>query len=152
MTEETGSPTGQITESQSQAVAALAFNYYQQGKLHEAETLFRGLQLLDPQAYYSHAGMGAVALAQSPPRLADAYRHLTKAAELNPDDPSVQTNLGEVLLRQAQPEEAAAHFKKAIELDPKQQDPGAARARAIVSGLTALAGEVKRIRAASSAA
>ena len=46
-------PEGQVDDPQFLAIVALAFNYYQQGKLHEAETIFRGLQLLNPKSYYS---------------------------------------------------------------------------------------------------
>jgi len=152
MTKQTGTATAQAPPTQLQAIAALAFNYYQQGRLKEAETLFRGLQVLDRKGYLSYAGVGAIALARKPPNLAEAYENLSKAAELNPNDPSVQANLGEVLLRQAKFEDAAGHFKKALDLDPQQTDPGATRARAIIRGLTAVAKEVERIKTSSSAA
>lgn len=135
-----------VTEAQFQAMIALAFNFYQQGKLQEAETLFHGLRLLYPDSYYSYAGLGAIALARKPANLAEAYAHLSKAAELNPNDASVQANVGEVLLRQAKFDEAAKYLKKALELDPHQTDPGANRARAIISGLTAVAGEAQRLK------
>jgi len=147
-----GTATAQVQETQLQAIAALAFNYYQQGRLKEAETLFRGLAVMNPKAYYSYAGVGAVALARKPPNLTEAYENLSKAAELNPSDPSVQTNLGEVLLRQAKFKDAAGHFKKALDLDPQKKDPGANRAQAIISGLTAVAKEVERIKSSKAAA
>jgi tetratricopeptide (TPR) repeat protein len=141
-----------ITETQFQAMVALAFNFYQQGKLQEAGTLFRGLRLLYPQSYYSYAGLGAIALASKPANLTEAQQNLSKAAELNPNDPSVQANLGEILLRQAKFDEAAKYFKRALELDPHQTDPGANRARAIISGLTAVASEVQRLTGKSASA
>ena len=144
--------TDRVTETQFQAIAALAFNYYQQGKLKEAETIFSGLQLLNPNLYYSYAGLGAVAMAKKPADLDKAQANLSKAAQLNPADPSVQANLGEVLLRRAKFDEAAKYFKRALELDPQQKDPGANRARAIISGLTAVAGEVQRLKSKGAAA
>jgi tetratricopeptide (TPR) repeat protein len=152
MAKQTTPVNAETLQSQFLAIVALAFNYYQQGKLHEAETIFRGLQLLNPKLYYSYAGLGAVAMAQKPPNLAEAYQNLSKAAELNPSDPTVQANLGEVLLRQAKFDEAAKYFKKSLELDPQQRDPGANRARAIISGLTAVASEVQRLKKAQSMA
>lgn len=146
MAKQTTPASVETLQSQFQAIVALAFNYYQQGKLHEAETIFRGVQLLNPKLYYSYAGLGAIALARKPPNLAEAQENLSKAAELNPTDPSVQANLGEVLLRQAKFDEAAKYFKKSLELDPQQRDPGANRARAIISGLTAVASEVQRLK------
>jgi tetratricopeptide (TPR) repeat protein len=151
MTKQTGmSP--EAVEAQFRAIAALGFNYYQQGRLDEADTIFHGLQLLNPKAYYGYAGSGAVALARKPANLAEAYRNLAKAAELNPNDPTVQANVGEVLLRQAKFEDAARHFKKALELDPHQKDAGANRARAIISGVTAIGNEVNRLKGTAAAA
>jgi len=128
-----------VSDSQFQSIAAVALNYYQQGKLKEAETIFGGLQLINPKLYYTYAGLGAVALAKQPMDLNSAYMNLSKAAELNPNDASVQANLGEVLLRQGKLEDAKPHFEKAFQLDPGHNDPGANRARAIVGGLNVIA-------------
>lgn len=140
-----------VIDSQFDAIVALAFNYYQQGKLQEAETIFRGLQLINPKSYYSYAALGAIALARKPADLDEAQQNLGRAAELNPEDPSVQANLGEVLLRRAKFDEAAKYFKKALELDPQQTDPGANRARAIISGLSSVTAEIQRLTAAKHA-
>jgi len=134
-----------ISQRQIQGIAALGYNLYQQGKLKEAETIFRGLVATDDKSYYGYAGLGAIQLAKNPPDLKKAQEYLSKAAQLNPEDASVQANLGEVLLRQAKFDDSAKLFKKAIELDPKQQDPGANRARAIVSGLNTVITELQRI-------
>jgi protein O-GlcNAc transferase len=137
--------TQDATQTQLQAMVALAFNYYQQGKLHEAETIFNGLTLIAPNSYYSYAGLGAIALAKKPADLTAALVNLKKAAELNPSDASVQANLGEVLLRQAKFDESAEYFKKSLELDPNHTDPGANRARAIIAGLNTVGQEVQRL-------
>jgi len=138
-----------VTDAQMQAIAALGYNLYQQGKYKEAETIFRGLIATNDKNPYGYAGLGAVALAKQPADLETAYENLSKAAELRPNDPSVQANLGEVLLRQGKVEEGAKYFKRALELDPNQTDPGANRARAIISGLTAVLTEVQRLRKAA---
>ena len=134
-----------ISQRQIQGIAALGYNLYQQGKLKEAETIFRGLVATDDKSYYGYAGLGTIQLAKNPPDLKKAQEYLSKAAQLNPEDASVQASLGEVLLRQAKFDDSAKLFKKAIELDPKQQDPGANRARAIVSGLNTVITELQRI-------
>jgi len=151
MTIPDGTPAHEVPESEFQAIAALAYNFYQQGKLQEAETLFRFVQMLNPQAYYAYAGVGVVALAQQPPNLEEAYENLVKAAELNSTDPSVQASLGEVLLRKAEIEQAAVHLRKAIELDPKRKDPGVTRARVILSGLTSVANRLRKVQTGSAA-
>jgi tetratricopeptide (TPR) repeat protein len=132
-----------VSDTQIQALAALGYNAYQQGKLDDAETLFRGVVALQDSSYLGHAGLGAIALAKRPPDLDTAFTHLSRAAELNPNDASVQANLGEVLLRQGKVEEAKKHLEAAFKLDPGHNDPGANRARAIVGGLDMLIREVQ---------
>jgi Tfp pilus assembly protein PilF len=132
-----------------QGIAALGYNLYQQGKLKDAETLFRGLVATNDKSWYGYAGLGAVALAKTPADLKVAQENLEKAAKLNPKDASIQANLGEVLLRQAKFDEAAKQFQRALELDPQQKDPGANRARAIIGGLNSIMAEVQRAKSAA---
>jgi len=143
--------TESVPESEFQAIAALGLNFYQQGRLQDAETLFRFLLLLHPNAYYAHAGLGVVAMSQQPPNLAEAYESLSKAAALNADDPSVQASLGEVLLGQAKLKEAALHLRRAVELDSQQNDPGANRARAILHRLSGMADDLRKFKASNAA-
>jgi len=133
-----------LTDTQIKAMAAVGYNLYQQGKLKEAETMFKGVTASDTNAYYGFAGVGAVALAMKPPDLETAFTYLNRAAELKPDDATIQANLGEVLLRQGKVEEAKTHLEQAFQLDPAQKDPGANRARAIISGLDVLLKEAAR--------
>ena len=135
-----------LSETQIKAFAALGFTLYQQGKMHEAENIFRGLIALDDHIYYGHSGLGAIALAQEPPDLETAHRSLSKAASLNPSDPTTLANLGETLLRQGKFEEAAKTLEKSFKLDPNGKDPGANRARAIVGGIQMIAREVEKQR------
>lgn len=140
-----------VTEKQIQAIAAVGYNLYQQGKLTEAETVFRGLTATNNKSPFGYAGLGAVALAKRPSDLVEAYTNISKAAELAPNDPTIQANLGEVLLRQGKFDEAGKQFKKALELDPDSKNPGANRARALLTGLTAVASEVQRLKRSAAA-
>jgi tetratricopeptide (TPR) repeat protein len=133
-----------VPESKIQAMAALGYNTYLQGKYKDAEVLFRGVTALDTKSYLGYAGMGAVALAKQPPDLEAAYTNLSRAAELNPNDATVQANLGETLLRAGKIEDAKTHLEKAFQLDPGHNDPGANRARAIVGGLSMIVNEIQR--------
>jgi len=133
-----------VSENQIQALAVLGYNLYQQGKLGEAETMFRGIAALDNKSYFGFAGLGAVALAKRPPDLDTAYSNLSRAVELKPTDATVQANLGEVLLRQGKVEDAKPYLEKAFQLDPGHKDPGANRARAIVGGLDVIVKEVQK--------
>lgn len=129
-----------------EAMAALGFNLYRQGKARDAEIVFQGLVALDSTQYHGYAGLGALALWEQRP--AEAVTYLVRAVELNPNDPTVHANLGEALLRQAKFEEAAKHFDKALDLDPDEADAGANRARAILQGMEILIGEFQRMEAA----
>jgi len=115
------------------AAASFAASLYEQGRIAEARAIFEGLIALDPNFCMGHAGLGAIDLIEG--RLEPAVRSLTRAAELNPGDASVQSNLGEALLQQAQFSAAARCFERALALDPAGSDPGANRARAIIAGL-----------------
>lgn len=134
-----------LSEEQTGSIAILGLNLYQQGKIAEARTLFEGLIALNPNLFTGYAGLGAIALAAEPPRLDEAVQHLTKAIAINPNDPSVQANLGEALLRQGKFEDAAAAFEKALALDPDEADAGANRARAIIDGMEVVINEVQKL-------
>jgi tetratricopeptide (TPR) repeat protein len=136
-----------LAKQEIEAIAALGFQLYEQGKVGDAESIFNGLVALDSHVYYGYAGLGALALAEE--KLEEASRWLTRAAELNPEDPTVHANLGEALLRQAKVEDAASEFQKALSLDPDETDPGANRARAILSGMRNI---VQRLERAAEAA
>lgn len=135
-----------LPKDQLDAIAALGFRLYEQGKTRDAETIFRGLTTMDPKNPYGYAGLGAIALRDD--KLVEAVNHLTRATELNPKDPTVYSNLGEALLRQAKFDQAAAAFDKALKLDPQERDPGANRARAILQGMNVVVQEIQRVGAA----
>lgn len=131
-----------LTSRHMDAFAALGLQLYQQGRIGDAGTIFDGMIALDDQSYFGYAGLGAIALAQEPPDLNAASEHLQHAAGLNPKDPSVHANLGEVLLRQARFDEAAKAFEKSLALDPHQRHPGIRRARSIIAALDLVAEKV----------
>jgi Flp pilus assembly protein TadD len=133
-----------LSDTQVQTIAVLAYNQYEQGRYDNAEKLFAGITALDKKNPIGYAGLGAVAMAKKPPDLATAYTNLSKAVELNPNDATVQANLGEVLLRQGKLEEAKPHLEKAFQLDPERKDRSANRARAIVAGLDMVIKEVQK--------
>jgi len=135
-----------LAKQEIEAIAALGFQLYEQGKVADAESIFNGLVALDSHVYYGYAGLGALALAEE--KLEEATRWLTRAAELNPEDPTVHANLGEALLRQTRVEEAAAEFQTALALDPDEKDPGANRARAILNGMRSILQRFEIVQAA----
>jgi len=134
-------PNLEMSKNQLAALAALGFRFYEQGNLRDARTLFEWLAVLDPNLYFGHAGLGAMALRNE--KLDDAVRHLKRAAELKTQDPAVYTNLGEALLRQANFQEAATAFEQALKLDASERNPSANRARAILRGMSLAASQMK---------
>lgn len=133
----------ELSKDQLDAIAALGFRFYEQGKIRDAETIFEGLIALDPNLYYGHAGLGAMALRDE--KLEEAVNHLNRAAKLRPEDATVHANLGEALLRQAKFTDAASEFDRALDLDPQERDPGANRARAILQGMNLVVSEIQRV-------
>ena len=134
-----------LANQEVEAIAALGFQLYEQGKVTDAESIFKGLIALDSQVYYGYAGLGAMSLAEE--KLEEAVRWLTRATELNPNDPTVHANLGEALLRHAKFSDAATEFQMALDLDAEQKDPGANRARAILNGMQIVIQEMQRSQA-----
>lgn len=124
-----------ISNSQIEGIASLGYFAYEQGQLKNAEVFFRGVTALDNRSYIGWAGLGAVELAKKPQNLEAAHAYLSKAAELRPDDGTIQANLGEVLLRQGKIDEAKTHLERAFQLDPERKDRGVNRARALVASL-----------------
>jgi tetratricopeptide (TPR) repeat protein len=131
-----------LTRNELHAIEVLGFQLYEQGRAVEAQAIFQGLIALDRKMYQGYAGMGALALAEL--KLEEAADWLMKAVERNSNDPTVQANLGETLLRLGRFEPAAAAFEKALQLDPDRKDQGANRARAIVSGMKFVIQEVQK--------
>ena len=134
-------PNLEMSRNQLAALAALGFRFYEQGNLRDAHTLFEWLTVLDPNLYFGHAGLGAMALRNE--KLDDAVQHLKRAAELKTQDPAVYTNLGEALLRQANFHEAATAFEQALKLDAPERNPSANQARAILRGMSLAASKMK---------
>jgi len=110
-----------------------------------AECIFHGVIAPDSKLYYGYAGLGAMTLADE--KLEESVRWLSRAAELNSDDPTVHANLGEALLRQGRFKEASEQFQIAMKQDPKAKDPGANRARSILAGMQIAIQEMRHSQA-----
>jgi Tfp pilus assembly protein PilF len=107
--------------------------YYNRGDLAKARTVFEGLVAMDPASSDAHAALGALLTRTIESDL--ALEHLNKAIELNETEIAAYVNRAEIKLRQKQGESAVADLKRAIALDPRQKNPAANRARAMVMGI-----------------
>jgi Flp pilus assembly protein TadD len=131
-----------LSTEQIQAMAALGYSMYEQGRTGEAEQVFEGLTAVDSTSYFGFAGLGAIALAKGD--LDTAESNLGAALTRQPNDPTVLANLGETLLRKGNAEKAGEYFKRALDLDPEGADPGANRARAILHGMKLVIDELSK--------
>jgi Flp pilus assembly protein TadD len=125
----------EITSEDVDTIGALAAALYEEGKLGQAEVLLQGLVALHPERAEFWSALGATMVRQD--RWDEALPALSVALELDPDDTSTLVNRGECYLALADNEAAAADFERAMELDPKEEDPSANRARQMAFGMFA---------------
>jgi tetratricopeptide (TPR) repeat protein len=116
---------------QAAALLVVGHNLYTQGRFEDAKNIFEGLTVLDDSNPYVHGILGSIYQKQRKYDLALA--RYTLALNLFPDDISSLLNRGEVYLKLGKFLEAAEDFKKAIALDPAQENPAANRARLMVA-------------------
>jgi tetratricopeptide (TPR) repeat protein len=105
--------TGQAA-LQSQLEQAIAF--HQQGRLNEAEALYRSLLRGNPRHFDAVHLLGVVELQRN--RLAEATELFDMAASLNPDVAELQSRRGLALMGAGRVAEALACFDKAASLEP----------------------------------
>lgn len=126
---------GEITWAELQALppqtlfqmAEFGYMQFQRGKLKEAETIFKGLSVLDHKRTYYHSILGAIY--QRMNKLADALAEYTVALEMDPQNIACYVNRGEIYYQCGYIDEPLEDFEKAILLDPQAKDPWANRAR-----------------------
>ena len=93
-----------------------AITAHQEGKLEEAERLYREILEIEPTQLDANNNLGV--LLQSSNRLEEAEKSYKKAIELKPDYAEAHYNLGNTLYNLKKFDEAEKSYKKAIELKP----------------------------------
>lgn len=94
-------------------VAELGFALAQNGRNHEAITVFEGLNTLAPATPYFEAALGSLWLRENHP--ARALVHINAAISENPDDLMSYVNRGEAYLRLERYEEARIDLEVVLE-------------------------------------
>lgn len=94
-------------------VAELGFALAQNGRNHEAITVFEGLNTLAPATPYFEAALGSLWLRENHP--ARALVHIDAAINENPDDLMSYVNRGEAYLRLERYEEARRDLEVVLE-------------------------------------
>ncbi len=113
------------------AILQTGRTFFDQGRFADAKNMFEGLSVLDGRNPYVHGILGAIY--QKEEKYDVALFHYDRALELYPEDTSSLTNRGEIHLKLGRFEEAAADFKKAIDLDEKQRNSASNRSRLLVA-------------------
>ena len=118
-----------MTLDEAYAIAEYGYGLYQEGKFHDARTLFEGLVLCNPYDGYFHNMLGAVY--QQLDMEEEALESYNAAVDLDEENLHALVNRGELFLKSGQFDKALDDLYKAVELDPDGQDPAALRARAL---------------------
>ncbi len=105
-----------------------AMDLHRQGRLDEADVIYRELLARRPNEFEPSYLLGVLKLQQG--QSAEALTHLSRAVQARPQDPDALGNLGAALLSVARNEEALATFDRVIALRPS--DIGALCNRATV--------------------
>ncbi len=111
------------------ALAAIARQYADHGRVDEARSLLEGLLVLEPQNSYLHTSLGCVLMRLSVE--AEALEHFEEALRLDPRDPAAHTYAGELRLRRGEEGAGLAHLDAAAALDPDGRNPYSNRARTL---------------------
>lgn len=118
-----------VASAEVYALAAVARQYAEHGRVEEALKLLAGLQVLEPANAYLHTALGCVLL-----RLGndlEALEHFDEALRLDPRDVAAETYAGELRVKRGEREKGLAHLDRAVALDPEGHDRHANRARTL---------------------
>lgn len=88
----------------------------EQGKLDEAEKMFRQVIEMEDRYYPAHYELAEVLERQG--RYNEALKEYQKTIQLRPTEPAPYHKIGEILLRQGKLKEAEQYFRKALEIEP----------------------------------
>jgi predicted O-linked N-acetylglucosamine transferase (SPINDLY family) len=98
------------------ALGRSAVALHQQGRLAEAESLYRQVIAADPRLFPPLYLLGVLRLQQGDP--AEAAALLERALAINPNDPAAQTQFGMALIGQRRFADALIAFSRALALAP----------------------------------
>jgi tetratricopeptide (TPR) repeat protein len=131
------------TTEEMRLVADLGYALAEQGRDHEALTIFEGLTALAPATAYFQAALGALRLRLGEPRL--ALGHLDAALAADQQNISAFVNRGEAYLQLGEYGAAARDLEAALRLgetlQAEDESLRLARARALLLRLRTLAGD-----------
>ena len=110
-------------------LARVAYTQFKQGDLKTAETLFKGLAVLDHNNWYYRSALGAIL--QKKKLYDQAIQEYDIALELNPDEITTLVNRGQCYMQIGDADTALADFKKISTLNLPPENPWLKRAQAL---------------------
>ena len=131
-----------LTMQDAYSFAQVAYNCFEQGKYDQAQTIVEGLVISNPYDAYFHSLLGSIYGRKGMHE--EAQEEYSIAIELNAKDLPAHVNRAEILLQRGEIEKALMDLKKAIELDPKGEQPFGVRARALAQATVSALDEAMR--------
>lgn len=111
-------------------IAKTGHTFLAEGKLEKAKQVYEGLLALDPYDAYFHTAVGSVAYQSKD--LEAAILAFDKALEINPFFATALAHRGEIRLSNGDLNGAIEDLIKAVDTDPKSEQPATQRARALI--------------------
>jgi tetratricopeptide (TPR) repeat protein len=133
-----------MSMEEAYAIADLGYTLFEQGRYDDSQTVYEGLVIGNPYDAYFHTMLGAIYAKKNMHE--EAAEEYSIAIELDPKNISALVNRGELLLQHGEFEYAMEDLKKAIDLDPKAENPSGIRARALAAATAAIIKEVMEKR------
>ncbi len=133
-------PLGEFLEKMKEKpeeIESLGAAFYDEKRLAEALTLFRGLVEMDARNGRYRSALGAILVAQG--KHEEAIEHLDQAIAADPKNVEALANRAEARTALGKFEEAHRDIQAAVELDPRKESPAANRARKLAWGMGKLA-------------
>lgn len=114
-------------------IADRGFKLLSEGKLEQAEKIYKGLITLDPFDSYFHTVLGSIH--QRRDLKNEAIEEYTRALKVNPYNATALANRGEIFFQQGRVLEATQDLQAAIESDPECKEPATVRCRVLAMAL-----------------
>ncbi|MFH1807772.1 MAG: tetratricopeptide repeat protein [Pseudomonadota bacterium] len=122
-----------ITKKVQYEIAERGFKLLNEGKLDQAERIFKGLITLDPFDSYFHTVLGSIH--QRRDLKDEAIEEYSRALKVNPYNATALANRGEIFFQQGRVLEATQDIQSAIEFDPDCREPATVRCRVLAMAL-----------------
>ena len=122
-----------ITVEEEAILAQQGYELMKDGKLHDAEKIFEGLALLNPQNSYYFTALGNIKKAMDMP--SDAAVQFERAVKANPNDLVALLSLADLHLRQKDKNKALPLLLQILFIDDKRRSDQAREAEGILKKL-----------------